>query len=96
MWRYSTYAEAERGHQEAITQARIAAAKIKSIADKAGEATVTAKLAHRWIEKPGIAARHCADVHPRGEPVHDYLAAVLVGDPGPRSALTRSFGKWFL
>ena len=36
MWRYSTYAEAERGHQEAVTQARIAAARIKSIADKAG------------------------------------------------------------
>jgi hypothetical protein len=36
MWRYSTYAEAERGHQEAVTQARIAATKIKSIADKAG------------------------------------------------------------
>jgi hypothetical protein len=26
MWRYSTYAEAERGHQEAVTQAQIAAA----------------------------------------------------------------------
>jgi hypothetical protein len=36
MWRYCTYAEAERGHQAALTQARIAAAKIKSIADKAG------------------------------------------------------------
>jgi hypothetical protein len=35
-WRYCTYAEAERGHAEAVTQARIAAAKIKSIADKAG------------------------------------------------------------
>jgi hypothetical protein len=35
MWRYSTHAEAERGHQGAVTQARIAAAKIKSIADKA-------------------------------------------------------------
>ena len=35
-WRYATYAEAERGHQEAITQAKIAAAKIKSIKDKTG------------------------------------------------------------
>ena len=34
MWRYSTYAEAERGHQEAVTQVRIAAAKIKSVANK--------------------------------------------------------------
>jgi hypothetical protein len=36
MWRYSTYAEAEGGHAEAVTQAKIAAAKIKSIADNAG------------------------------------------------------------
>jgi hypothetical protein len=35
-WRYSSYDEAERGHAEAVTQAQIAAAKIKSIADKAG------------------------------------------------------------
>jgi hypothetical protein len=35
-WRYATYAEAERGHAEAVTQVRIAAAKIKSIADQAG------------------------------------------------------------
>lgn len=35
-WRYDTYAEAERGHAEAVTQAKIAAAKIKSIADTAG------------------------------------------------------------
>jgi hypothetical protein len=35
-WRYCTYAEAERGHAEAMTQAKIAAAKIKSIADNAG------------------------------------------------------------
>jgi hypothetical protein len=34
-WRYATYADAERGHQEAVTKARIAAAKIKSISDKA-------------------------------------------------------------
>jgi hypothetical protein len=36
MWRYSTYAEAERGHQEAVTQAQIAAARFKLIANKAG------------------------------------------------------------
>lgn len=35
-WRYCTYDEAERGHAEAVTQAKIAAAKIKSIADGAG------------------------------------------------------------
>lgn len=35
-WRYSTYAEAERGHAEAVAQARIAVAKIKAIADAAG------------------------------------------------------------
>jgi hypothetical protein len=35
-WRYASYDQAERGHQEAVTQAKIAAAKIKSIADKAG------------------------------------------------------------
>lgn len=35
-WRYCTYAEAERGHAEAVAQAKIAAAKIKSIADHAG------------------------------------------------------------
>lgn len=35
-WRYCTYDEAERGHAEAVTQAKIAAAKIKSIADAAG------------------------------------------------------------
>jgi len=35
-WRYATYAQAERGHSEAVTAARIAMAKIKSIADKAG------------------------------------------------------------
>jgi hypothetical protein len=34
-WRYRTYAEAERGHQDAVTKAKIAAAKIKSISDKA-------------------------------------------------------------
>ena len=34
MWRYSTYAEAQRGDQEAVTQVRIAAAKIKSVASK--------------------------------------------------------------
>ena len=36
MWRYSTYAEAERGHQEAVMQARMVAARIKAIADNAG------------------------------------------------------------
>src|SRR6476646_6845896 len=36
MWRYATYAEAERGHQEAVTQARIVAGRIKAIADKPG------------------------------------------------------------
>lgn len=35
-WRYRTYAEAERGHAEAVAAARIAGAKVKSIADKAG------------------------------------------------------------
>jgi hypothetical protein len=35
-WRYATYAEAERGHAEAVSQARIAAARIKAIADTAG------------------------------------------------------------
>ena len=34
--RYATYSEAERGHAEFVTQARIAAAKIKAIADNAG------------------------------------------------------------
>lgn len=38
-WRYSTYTEAERGHAEAVTAARIAAAKIKSIANAAGATT---------------------------------------------------------
>jgi hypothetical protein len=38
MWRYATYTEAERGHQEAVTQARIVAGGIKAIADKAGAA----------------------------------------------------------
>jgi hypothetical protein len=35
-WRYCTYSDAERGHAEAVAKARIAAAKIKSIADSAG------------------------------------------------------------
>jgi hypothetical protein len=35
-WRYATYAEAERGHEHAVTQARIADAKVKAIADAAG------------------------------------------------------------
>lgn len=35
-WRYATYDQAERGHQEAVTQAKIAAAQIKSIKDAAG------------------------------------------------------------
>jgi hypothetical protein len=34
-WRYATYAQAERGHAEAVTKARIASAQIKSISDKA-------------------------------------------------------------
>jgi hypothetical protein len=34
--RYATYTEAERGHAEAVTAVRIAQARIKSIADKAG------------------------------------------------------------
>ena len=36
MRRYCTYDEAERGHQEAVTAALIAGAKIKAIADKSG------------------------------------------------------------
>jgi hypothetical protein len=39
MWRYATYAQAEAGHAEAVAQAKIAAAKIKSIADNAGAKT---------------------------------------------------------
>lgn len=35
-WRYATYDQAERGHAEAVTRARIAGAKIKAIADAAG------------------------------------------------------------
>jgi hypothetical protein len=35
-WRYSSYAQAEQGHAEAVTAARIACAKVKSIADAAG------------------------------------------------------------
>lgn len=35
-WRYSTYSEAERGHAEAVSAVKIAAAKIKSIADASG------------------------------------------------------------
>jgi hypothetical protein len=36
MWRYATYTDAERGHAEAVAKAKIAAAKIKSIADHVG------------------------------------------------------------
>lgn len=36
MDRYCTYAEAERGHQEMLTKVKIAAARIKAIADTAG------------------------------------------------------------
>lgn len=36
MWRYSTYAQAERGHEEAVAQARIATAKVKALADAVG------------------------------------------------------------
>jgi hypothetical protein len=35
MWRYKTYADAEFGHAEAVTEVKIATAKIKSITDKA-------------------------------------------------------------
>lgn len=35
-WRYHTYDQAERGHAEAVTQAKVANAKIKSMADAAG------------------------------------------------------------
>lgn len=35
-WRYCTWADAERGHAEAVAQARIARAKVKAIADAAG------------------------------------------------------------
>jgi hypothetical protein len=35
-WRYCSYDEAERGHAEAVAQARIAAAQVKAIADAAG------------------------------------------------------------
>lgn len=34
-WRYTTYADAERGHDEAVTQARKAAAQINAIAEEA-------------------------------------------------------------
>jgi hypothetical protein len=36
MWRYCTYAEAERGHAEAVAQARKASDQIKAIAKQAG------------------------------------------------------------
>ena len=36
MWRYATYAEAERGHQEAVTQTSIVAGRIKAIEAGAG------------------------------------------------------------
>lgn len=35
-WRYTTYADAERGHQEAVAKARIACAQVKAIADNVG------------------------------------------------------------
>lgn len=35
-WRYRSYAEAERGHQEAVAKARIACAQVKAMADNAG------------------------------------------------------------
>ena len=38
-WRYATYDQAERGHAEAVTQASIACAKIKAIADAVGATT---------------------------------------------------------
>jgi hypothetical protein len=34
-WRYASYDEAERGHGEAVAKVRIAAARIKAIADNA-------------------------------------------------------------
>lgn len=36
MTRYCTYAEAEKGHAEMVSQARIACAQVKAIADNAG------------------------------------------------------------
>ena len=36
MDRYSTYSDAERGHQEMLTKVKIASARIKVIADDAG------------------------------------------------------------
>jgi len=41
MWRYATYREAERGHEDAVTQARIAHARVKAIADAAGVKSAT-------------------------------------------------------
>ena len=35
-WRYATYDQAERGHADAVVQARKAAAQIKALADEAG------------------------------------------------------------
>lgn len=35
-WRYHTYDQAERGHSEAVTKAKIACAQVKSIADAVG------------------------------------------------------------
>lgn len=39
MERYSTYDQAERGHAEAVTKAKIACAKVKALADAAGATT---------------------------------------------------------
>lgn len=35
-WRYHTYDQAERGHADAVAQARIACARVRAIADAAG------------------------------------------------------------
>lgn len=35
-WRYCTYSEAEHGHAEAVTQAKIACARVKALAVAAG------------------------------------------------------------
>lgn len=35
-WRYHTWEQAERGHAEAVSSAKVACAKVKAIADTAG------------------------------------------------------------
>jgi hypothetical protein len=65
-WRYRTYAEAERGHVEAVTAARIAAAKIKSIKDNAARPVSELRGQHR---APGLnrSGQGCI-THQDGEP----------------------------